>query len=59
MEKLNNAEREQWINNDEGLYNWYNDWKRRNRDGIRGFIKENRQEIDAAILGVIHRYDKR
>jgi hypothetical protein len=42
---MNNQEREQWIQNDEGLYNW---WKR-SRTSLRVFIRENRAEIDAAI----------
>lgn len=52
MERRNDAEREQWVNNDEGLYNW----QRTNRDGpggkrlgMRAFIRANRAELDAAI----------
>jgi hypothetical protein len=45
---VNNTEREQWIDNDEGLYDW---WK---SSGLskREFIKQNRAEIDAAIENV-------
>ena len=46
---MNNAEREQWANNDEGLYQWFLSWKRANRGGMRGFLQENRAEIDNAI----------
>ena len=45
---MNNSEREQWIANDEGLYNW----KRQSRLSMREFIKQNRAEIDAAINNV-------
>ena len=47
--KLNNTDREQWIDNDEGLYSWW----RSSRQSKRQFIKENREEIDAAIYNVI------
>ena len=46
--RINNHERELWINNDEGLYNWF----KRERMSMREFIKRNRAEIDAAIRGV-------
>jgi hypothetical protein len=49
-EGLNNADREQWIDNDEGLYSW---WKS-SRQSKREFIKENKTEIDAAINSVLH-----
>lgn len=42
---MNNNERAQWINNDEGLYNW---WKS-SRLSMTKFISENREEIDACI----------
>jgi uridine kinase len=47
---MNNSEREQWIDNDEGLYRW---WKS-SRLSKRQFIKENREEIDAAIDRALH-----
>ncbi len=43
--RLNNRERQLWIDNDEGLYNW----KRRSGLSMRLFIRQNRTEIDAAI----------
>lgn len=45
---MNNREREQWIDNDEGLYCW---WK---QSGLskREFIKQNREEIDRCIENV-------
>jgi len=49
MAKLTNAEREQWINNDEGLY----DWKRSSRLSMREFIKQNKEEIDQCINNVL------
>lgn len=45
---MNNTEREQWIDNDEGLYRW---WKS-SRLSKREFIKASRDEIDAAIRNV-------
>ncbi len=45
---MNNTERTQWIDNDEGLYNWW----RSSRQSKAQFIKDNRAEIDAAIENV-------
>ena len=42
---MNDKERAQWINNDEGLYNW----KRSVRLPMRKFIELNRADIDAVI----------
>jgi hypothetical protein len=53
---MNDTERAQWIDNDEGLYNWYRGWRReqhRSRKAQRIFIKEHRAEIDAAINRVL------
>ena len=47
--QLNNQEREQWIDNDEGLYDWWKSSYMSKRD----FIKVNRTEIDAAINNVL------
>lgn len=49
MAKLTNAERENWINNDEGLYNW----KRSSKLSMRKFIAENKEEIDRCINNVL------
>lgn len=46
---MNDEDRRQWINNDEGLYDWF----RRSRLPLRRFIRENRAEIDAAIRPVV------
>lgn len=49
--KLNNDDRQQWINNDEGLYNW----QRSSRQSMTAFIRENKTELDRIIckaLGV-------
>lgn len=46
---INNADREQWIDNDEGLYGW---WKS-SRMSKREFIRANRVEIDATINRVL------
>lgn len=45
MDKLTVEEIEQWVNNDEGLYTW---WKRE-RVGIRTFIRENREQLEEII----------
>lgn len=42
---MNNREREMWIDNDERLYKW---WQGSGLS-MTVFIKENREEIDAAI----------
>lgn len=44
----NDEEREQWIANDEGLYND----QRRSRLSVREYIRTNRAEIDAVIDNV-------
>ncbi len=41
----NDTEREEWILNDEGIY----DWQRRSRLSMRAFILLHRAEIDQAI----------
>jgi hypothetical protein len=46
---MNDTERAQWVDNDEGLYNW----KRSTRLPMREFLRQNRAEIDAAISRVI------
>lgn len=46
---MNNKERNLWIDNDEGLYNW---WKS-SRQSKAQFIRENREEIDAAIENML------
>lgn len=57
---MNNTEREQWIDNDEGLYNWWKGSKNPITDSTghiigyksmskRAFIQENRAAIDEAI----------
>jgi hypothetical protein len=42
---VNNREREEWINNDEGLYRW---WKAE-RMSITAFVKMFRKELDTEI----------
>lgn len=48
---LNTEDLNQWIDNDEGLYNW---WKG-SRQSKRQFIQENRQELKDCILGFLNR----
>jgi hypothetical protein len=45
---MNDGERENRINNDEGLYNM---WKRSGKS-MRAFIREKREEIDEVIENV-------
>lgn len=47
--KVTNSDIAQWIDNDEGLYNW---WKG-SRQSKREFIKENRDELVACIRKVL------
>lgn len=47
---LNNKDRSQWIDNDEGLYSW---WKS-SRLSKTAFIRENREEIDMVINRVLN-----
>ena len=47
---LNDNDREQWVNNDEGLYSW---WKS-TRQPIRTFVRENRDELTEAINKVLN-----
>ena len=42
---INDNDREQWVDNDEGLYNWW----RRTGKAKRAFIRANRPTIDAVI----------
>jgi hypothetical protein len=46
---MNDAERREWVANDEGLYDL---WKR-SRKGIYAWVRENRQLIDEAVEPVI------
>ena len=46
---MNDTERQQWIENDEGLY----DWQRSSRLPMREFIRQNRADIDACIKPVV------
>lgn len=45
---MNDTERAEWIDNDEGFYDWWQS----SRQPKREFIRENRGEIDAAIANV-------
>ena len=47
--KLTLNDIEQWINNDEGLYNW---WKE-SRQSIRLFMSDNRSDLEASIRRVL------
>jgi hypothetical protein len=42
---LNDTDRAQWVDNDEGLYNWM----RGSRLSMRAFVRQNRAELDAYI----------
>lgn len=45
---MNDSDRAEWINNDEGLYRW---WKSE-RKPLRVFIRENRDELTRLIEAV-------
>ena len=49
-QRLNDSERRNWIDNDEGLYNWW----RSSRQSKRQFIIDNKADIDACILRVLN-----
>ncbi len=49
-QRLNDEEREQWINNNEVLYKWWRLTKR----SMSAFIRENKKEIDYHIREVIN-----
>ena len=48
-QKLTIADIEQWIDNDEGLHNWW----RSSRISKRQFIRDNREELTACINRVL------
>jgi len=50
MNKLTLREIEQWVDNDEGLYNWWKSCRQSKRD----FMRENREELEQCINNVIH-----
>lgn len=44
---MDDADRREFVQNDEPLYRWYIDWNRRARHGgLYRFVRENRAEID-------------
>ena len=47
---MNNRERQLWLENDEGLYNW---WKRSKQSKVK-FIKDNKEELDRVIDNVLN-----
>ena len=47
---MNDKDREQWIDNDEGLYCWW----RSTRQPKRRFINENRQALTETINNVLN-----
>lgn len=47
--KLTASDIAQWIDNDEGLYDWW----RSSRQSKRVFIRENREELTACIRRVL------
>lgn len=49
MARRNDSDRRDWIDNDEGLYNW---WKS-SKLSMRDFLRENRAEIDVTIDNVL------
>jgi hypothetical protein len=51
MKRLNDAERAQWVDNDEGLYLWW----RGSGLSMRSFVRQNRAELDRRIAAVLDR----
>jgi len=51
---MNNKEREMWVLNDEGLYNW---WKA-SKMSMTKFIKENKDDLDQILDKAIHQKPK-
>lgn len=47
---MNDAERAQWVDNDEGLYVWWRDSRLTKRE----FIRQNREELDRVIDNVLN-----
>jgi hypothetical protein len=47
----NDRERELWVDNDEGLYNWW----RHSRMSKTKFIRENREELDRLINEIVNK----
>ena len=47
---MNDTERSNWIDNDEGLYNWF----KSSRQSKKKFIKENRKEITECIENMLN-----
>ncbi len=52
---LNDDDRRQWIDNDEGLYGW----QRSSRLPMREFIRQNRAELDSFIQAALNRQPSR
>jgi len=51
---MNDKEREEWVLNDEGLYDRYLEWKKRTRrTSVRVFVQEHRKMIDDAVQPVL------
>lgn len=51
--RINDKERELWVQNDEGLYLDCRRWRRQNKGGVRGYIRTHRAEIDAVIRAAL------
>jgi hypothetical protein len=49
-EKITNSDIDQWLDNDESLYNWL----KSSRQNRRQFIKDNRDQLVAYIDGIIN-----
>lgn len=48
---MNDEERGQWVDNDEGLYNW---WQREG-GSLRAFVRAHRDELTELINAVLDR----
>ena len=52
---MNDDERDEFIENDEGLYDWW----RSSRQSKRTFIRQNRKELDEIINSIMHKEPQR
>jgi hypothetical protein len=48
---LNDEDRRQWVQNDEGLYRWWQG----SGIGLYRFVRENRDELTTVILAALNR----
>ena len=50
MKRLNDSDRRQWVENNEGLYLWF----RSSRLDLYTFVRKNRMELDRLIFNILN-----